>query len=169
MSDTVAAAMIAGLVALIVAALSNFGAEAYKRHKETTTIAAGLAGELAVYMDALPIILASWGHLQRRAAEGELLIVPKVPMPTNPVFDSCVSKLGMLGAEVAEEVAYVYTTVHAFRGLMANVHEDGTTAERQAAAIAGALWAAQRAHDRGKALLPKLRRIAKAEFLEIQT
>ena len=168
MSDTIAAAMIAGIVALIVAGLSNFGAEAYKRHKEMTTIAGGLAGELAVYLEALPVILSSWGELHRRAAAGELLIVPKMPMPTNPVFDSCVAKLGMLGADVAEDVAYVYTTVHAFRGLMANVHADETTAERQAAAIGGALWAAQRAHDRGRNLLTKLRRIAKAEFLEIQ-
>jgi hypothetical protein len=167
MSDPIVVAVIAGLVALVVAGLSNFGAESFKRHRDTVSLAAGLAGELASHAEALPMILKGWGHLQARAEAGEFLHIPKLT-PTSPVYESSVARLGALGPELVEEVAFVYGNIQAFRMMMLVAAEAKSAAE-QATAIQAALFNVSKARGRVEPLLKKLHRCARAEFLAIDS
>lgn len=165
MSDAVISALSSGFVALVVAGLSNFGAESYKRHRDKRALAAALAGELTTYLDAFAATNRVWEPLRLRALAGERLRVPKSPRPKSPVFESVVASLGALGPALAEDVTYVYATVEAFRDLMASVVSDDATAESQAAAIGAGLQAAGRVRVRATRLVADLRTAAAAEYL----
>ena len=56
MSETLIVALIAGSVTLVVAFINTFVSESYKRFRDGATVAASLAGELAAYEDAWPML-----------------------------------------------------------------------------------------------------------------
>jgi hypothetical protein len=43
------------------------------------------------------------------------LKLPEWPIPPSPLFDENASKIGLLGAQTARDVAYVYENLRAFR------------------------------------------------------
>lgn len=168
MPDPVLAALIAGIVALAVALISNFGSESFKRHRDASALAGGLAGELASHTAAFTLIESRWGLLRRHAIETrERLVLPQFPIPTNPVYDSCVGRLGALGPKLAEDVAFVYSNIQTFRQMMAFVAASETSVDQQIGGIFAALEALDRAKERAPALLQGLRRLAAAEWLAI--
>jgi len=166
MSDTIAAAFIGGFVALVVGTITVFGTEAYRRHRDAISLAGALAGEIAVYVEALPMIESTWGELERRAAAGTLLVVPNLPMPVNAIYDHCARDVGLLGPKLASEVAYLYGNVAAFRGAMAALISVRDDSVQQAALIRSALVFVGRGKAVGSPLLRKLRKFADSEFLE---
>ncbi len=118
MEPAVQAALVAGAVALVVAGLSNFGSEMYKRHRDATALAGGLAGELGADSGAYPQLLNVLPSLIDRASRGERVPLPRMKRPRSPIFESRVGDLGLLGPRLAERVAFVYARVEAFRVMM---------------------------------------------------
>lgn len=153
-------ALIAALVALVVFYLNNFVAEEFKRFREGSVLAAGLAGELASYRDAYPILrnFCEKAPGMINGGDREKMNLRAIEMPKDRVFDSAVGKLGMLGSELAEDLAYVYNNINAFRQGLTMVfaaHEDMGDDEL-ALRISAAGWALDRASTRGELLVPKL-------------
>ncbi|MDR5813827.1 hypothetical protein QCE62_09540 [Caballeronia sp. LZ033] len=113
---TVVAAVIAAGAAVTVAYASNFVAEQYRRHLDSTGWASAIAGELRSHAEAFPLLKALFADLLQRAEKKEPLPLYPIPMPTDPVFDSDPGKVGLLGAQFAGEVAFAYESLRAFRG-----------------------------------------------------
>ncbi|SEB91684.1 hypothetical protein SAMN02787142_0559 [Burkholderia sp. WP9] len=112
---TIGAAVIAASGALAVAYASNFLAEQYRRHLDSTSWAAALAGELESHASAFKLLKASLHGLVFTVKKKEPLPLYSMPMPTDPMFDSNPAKVGVLGPELAGECAYAYEQLRAFR------------------------------------------------------
>ncbi|WP_153135315.1 hypothetical protein [Paraburkholderia agricolaris] len=112
---TIGAAVIAASGALAVAYASNFLAEQYRRHLDSTSWAAALAGELDSHASAFKLLKAGLHGLVFTARKKEPLPLYSMPMPTDPIFDSNPAKVGVLGPELAGECAYAYEQLRAFR------------------------------------------------------
>lgn len=112
---TISAAVIAASGTLMVAYASNFLAEQYRRHLDSTSWAAALAGELESHASAFKLLKANLHGLVLTAKKKEPLPLYSMPMPTDPIFDSNPSKVGVLGPELAGELAYAYEQLRAFR------------------------------------------------------
>lgn len=168
MTEPITVALIAGAVALVVAALANFGAESYKRHRDATALAACLAGELGSYQEAFPLARDGWARILELADGGSHQKLPRIPTPTSPIFESNVAKLGLLGPRLAESVSYVYANIQVFRNMVI-VAIEAEDAPQQALSARAALVALARAETRGAPLVDELRKFASAEFLAIPT
>ncbi|CAE6786568.1 hypothetical protein R69658_04314 [Paraburkholderia aspalathi] len=95
-----------------------------------------------------------------KLAGGERLTTPEWPVPPSPIFDQNASKIGLLGAQTAKDVAYVYENLRAFRqnfNMLTKHHED-MTLEWSSAIVVGCLAAITRAEARGLLLIEKLKR-----------
>lgn len=112
---TIGAAVIAASGALAVAYASNFLAEQYRRHIDSTSWAAALAGELDSHASAFKLLKAGLNGMVLLARQGKPLPLYSMPMPTDPIFDSNPAKVGVLGPELAGECAYAYEQLRAFR------------------------------------------------------
>lgn len=113
---TIGAAVIAASGALAVAYASNFVAEQYRRHLDSTSWASAIAGELKSHASAFPELKGLFADLLGRVEKKEPLPLYPIPMPTDPVFDGAPAKVGLLGKEFAGEVAFAYENLRAFRG-----------------------------------------------------
>jgi hypothetical protein len=113
---TIGGAIIAAGATVMVAYASNFVAEQYRRHLDSTGWASALAGELKSRAEAFPMLKALFADLLKRVEKKETLPLYAFPMPTDPVFDSDPGKVGLLGAQFAGEVAFAYDNLRAFRG-----------------------------------------------------
>lgn len=169
MSDTLAAATIAGLVAITVAYLTQFLSEAYKRHRDGSAVAAAIAGELASYAPALPILcdlMRSWKRAIAEGRRGEIAFRP-MEKPTDLVIGEMVSKLGLLGVEHVEKIALVYGNVRGFRNgfeIILRDHAEMTDAELSGRCDA-CLMSLDRAHREGVPLVAQLKARARQKFL----
>ncbi|MDN7407974.1 hypothetical protein QZM42_05370 [Burkholderia vietnamiensis] len=110
------AAVIAAGAAVTVAYATNFVAEQYRPHLDSTGWASAIAGELKSHASAFPMVKALFADLLQRVEKKETLPLYPLPMPTDPVFDSAPGKVGLLGAQFAGEVAFAYESLRAFRG-----------------------------------------------------
>jgi hypothetical protein len=113
---TIGAAIIATGGAVVVAYASNFVAEQYRRHLDSTGWASAIAGELKSHAEAFPLLKQRFTDLLLRVENKEPLPLYPIPMPIDPVFDSAPGKVGVLGAQFAGEVAFAYENLRAFRG-----------------------------------------------------
>jgi hypothetical protein len=162
-------AVIAGCVAITVAYLTQFVSENYKRHREGAALAAAIAGELASYQPAWPMLnglLAQWIGL---IEEGNRQSIPFRPFerPKDIVIDEMVPKLGLLGPKHVESVITVYANLRAFRvglELITKEHAAMTDTELRARcqSLVGSLRRAVRA---GELLVPELRARADQPFV----
>ena len=112
---TIGAAVIAASGALAVAYASNFLAEQYRRHLDSTSWASALAGELESHATAFHLLKAGLHGMVLTARQNKPLPLYSMPMPTDPIFDSAPAKVGVLGPELAGECAYAYEQLRAFR------------------------------------------------------
>lgn len=112
---TIGAAIIAASGALAVAYASNFLAEQYRRHLDSTSWASALAGELESHASAFYLLKAGLRGMEMTARQRKPLPLHGMPMPTDPIFDSAPAKVGVLGPELAGECAYAYEQLRAFR------------------------------------------------------
>jgi len=105
-----------GLIATIIGAiLGAFLNEMYKRHRDAMATAAALAGELSSYRQAFVALDVSLPVLIGRVEEGNPLNIPEQAPPTDIAYEAYIDKIGLLGSELAEQVAYVYGQVRGFR------------------------------------------------------
>lgn len=96
--SAIAVALIAGVVALVVAYLNGILTESYKRFRDGSALAAGLAGELASYLPAWPLLKTSLDSIVGAIESGQRWTVCLRPFerPRDLVFEESVSKLGLL-------------------------------------------------------------------------
>jgi len=112
-----------GLFFLSSAVLGFFSAlaglflkEDYMRFREGKALANALAGELKSIREP---ILVFQDNLKKHPKN--INLVPEAwpsvewPIPSSPLFDANVSKIGLLDIKDAGEVAYVYENIRAFR------------------------------------------------------
>lgn len=114
------------LVALITAAftllgvwLTAFLAEDYRRFRDGSAMAAALAGELGSYALAMENAEVIFMRMATSIHQGEMQVFPSErPPKIDPVFDSTVPRIGLLGVEVAENVVFTYHMIRAWRGTL---------------------------------------------------
>lgn len=166
---SVAAALIALLGIIIAGFLSTIVAEDYRRFRDGSGLAAALAGELASYMLAAEIMLPIMDGLQQAAvATGGVPLPPlELHSQADPAFDTGVGKLGLLGTELAEDTAFVYQQLRAFR----SVYKLLSTPNLQLgptqtlAILAGWKGTLERARTRGKPLVLSLKSRADRRYV----
>ncbi|ACC75804.1 hypothetical protein Bphy_6783 (plasmid) [Paraburkholderia phymatum STM815] len=115
--------------------LNNFVGEDYRRFRDGVALAGALAGELDAHAKSIPEIrskLLQW-------AEGPESREPirNFSPPTDPVFDSSVAKLGLLGPKLAGKVASVYQEIRQIRADLLIVAQE--VKEMQAAELSARL------------------------------
>jgi len=158
---SVAAALIALLGIIIAGFLSTIVAEDYRRFRDGSGLAAALAGELASYMLAAEIMLPIMDGLQRATvATGGVSLLPlELHVQPDPAFDAGVGNLGLLGTDLAEDTAFVYQQLRAFRStykLLSTPNlQLGQT--QTLAILAGWKGTLERAQTRGKPLVLSLK------------
>jgi hypothetical protein len=88
------------------------------------------------------------------------LKLPEWPIPPSPLFDQNASKIGLLDAQTARDVAYVYENLRAFRQNfhMLSKHHRDMPKDWSHAMIVGCLAAISRAETRGMPLIESLKR-----------
>lgn len=166
MTEPLTIALVAACATLIVAFLTQFVAEKYRRFHDGSAVAAGLAGELSAYKHALPQMaktLREWGSLEH-GHEG--LILRPMDKPVDVFYPSAVPKLGLLGVDMVEDVVYVYSNINAFRmafDMLSKSFQDMSPAEfRMRASFC--FMVLDQANTRGERLVPRLRQRANARF-----
>ncbi|WP_440782904.1 hypothetical protein [Paraburkholderia sp. 22098] len=112
---TIGAAVIAAGAAVTVAYATNFMAEQYRRHLDSTSWAAALAGELESHASAFKVLKAGLQGVVLVVRQGKKPPLYSMEMPTDPIFDSAPAKVGSLGPELAGELAFAYEQLRAFR------------------------------------------------------
>jgi len=164
MSDLMLAAIIAASATLIVAFLNSIVAELFRRHKDRVALAAGIAGELASYEPALPILQKVLSDTIHAVETGNRGVIGYRPFekPKDLVFEKAVEKLGLLGPKLVEDIVYVYGNLNAFRtslGLISTHFKEMPDEELRARSTA-CLEALNRAAQRGGPLVVALKRVA---------
>lgn len=117
MSDTLLAAIIAGSIALTVAFVNSIVAELFRRRMDRMAFAASIAGELASYAPAWPLVIEKL-RTTINAIEGgarNAVVFRPFEKPRDFVFERMVDKLGLLGPGLVEDIVYVYGNINAFR------------------------------------------------------
>lgn len=156
-----------GLVTTIVGAfLGAILNEQYKRHRDATATAAALAGELSSYRKAFESLDVSLPVLIGRVQQGHPLNIPEQAPPTDIAFDKYADKLGLLGVQLAEDVAFVYGQIRGFRSAFFPLTRRGETFDPGyvEAALRTAHMFAQTASQRGEPLIKALQRRAARSF-----
>ena len=168
MSDTLIVALIAGSVAIAVAFINTLLSESYKRFRDGSTLAASLAGELAAYEEAWPILSDMLNSIvgASEIEKPNLEQLRPVERPRDVVYEKSIDKLGLLGASSVESVVYVYSNINAFRiafEIIARDHAAMSKEELKVRCI-GCKKALDRAATRGEDLIGSLRARACARF-----
>jgi len=122
--ESVVASIIAASVALIAAYLTAIVSKRHERHLDAIALASSLAGEVAAHMSAFPTIKLNWPKKIVDSRQCEHGYMADTGMPTSPVFEANVGKIGLLGHPLAEQVAYVYEILRAFRGVVYSAVRD---------------------------------------------
>jgi len=109
-------AILAAGVTLTASYVSGFIAEEYRRHLDARSVAAALGGELQGHISAIPTLRDSFAAILNTASANNRKTVLRNSGPVNsPLFEASVTKLGMLGPDLARDVAIVYEKIRAFR------------------------------------------------------
>ncbi|MEK8088087.1 hypothetical protein WNB94_16915 [Aquabacterium sp. A3] len=166
MDKSVIGALLALVGTLIAGFLSTFVSEHYRRHCNRTALAGALAGELGSYSEAWPLAHENINNAYNLALSGTEIKLPKIEKSTDRVFDSCVAQIGLLGPDLADDLAYTYNNINAFRVSIQAASEIHSDPVRQAAMLQAALASMHRANERGKQLPEKLRRVARERYFQ---
>jgi hypothetical protein len=168
MSAGIAAALIAACVALIAMYCTQFLAENYRRFKEGSAIAAGLAGELSSYKEAAPLLKKFFDDSLEMIQTGkkDQLLFRSLEKPVDRYYEEVVGKIGLLGPEIAEQISFVYSNLNAFRGafMLINDHHKDMSAAELTARITLCVSAMDRAFSAGWTLTQTLKERSVARF-----
>lgn len=158
MEASVIAALIALVAALVVSLINTFFGEDYRRSRDAKSLAGALAGELGSYSEAFPILKKGINLSIELGNEGKNIPkTPKFDKPSDRVFEGCVADIGLLGAELAEDVAYVYNNLNAFRVALMLANDPDTSNTFQLQFFKNALNALERTENRATCLIQKLK------------
>lgn len=168
MADVFVAAL-SGIVGVLVTGyFNNFLGEDFKRFRDAKALAGGLAGELESHLEALPALKAGLNRMWEATLDGQSLSIPEWPMPSSPVFEANTSKIGLLGPELAREIAYGYESLRAFRLNFHQLtkHHQAMPSEWASSTVNGCLAILTRAEPRGDRLVVNLKNFANLTYLE---
>ncbi|MDM0119012.1 hypothetical protein [Variovorax arabinosiphilus] len=129
MADSAGSATVAVFGALGLAYATQFVAEDFKRFREGSAVAAGLAGELDSYRGAYEILVNALTSWKTATEAGNRAGIPlrKIERPRDMYLDEVVSKLGLLGSELAGSTVLVYSNLRAFRLAMELLSTEGAS------------------------------------------
>lgn len=160
------AALIAFAGVLAGGYANNFLGEDYKRFRDGRALAGALAGELESHAEALPMMKAGLTKMEEEFRNGRALSMPEWPVPASPLFDENAGKIGMLGPELARDVAHVYESLRAFRmnfHQLTKYHAVMPSAWNHATTL-GCLATLSRAETRGLTLIANLKEHANSRY-----
>ncbi|WP_336817166.1 hypothetical protein [Burkholderia gladioli] len=160
------AALVGFLGVLVGSYGSNFLAEDYRRFRDGRALAGALAGELESHGEPVPRLKAGLEVMGDKVLAGEKLNLPEWPMPTSPVFEENAAKIGLLGPELARDVAYVYEHLRAFRMNFHQLtkHHTEMSAEWTHETIIGCLAILSRVEPRGAKLISGLKNYSAMQY-----
>lgn len=160
------AALVGFLGVLVGGYGSNFLAEDYRRFRDSRALAGALAGELESHGEAVPTLKDGLERMGNKVLAGEKLDLPEWPIPPSPLFDENASKIGLLGPELARDVAYVYEHLRAFRQNFHQLtkHHTEMPPEWTHATITGCLAILTRMEPRGRQLIVNLKNHADVQY-----
>ncbi|KGX70135.1 hypothetical protein Y026_953 [Burkholderia pseudomallei TSV28] len=160
------AALVGFLGVLVGGYGSNFLAEDYRRFRDSRALAGALAGELESHGEAVPILKDGLERMGNKVLAGEKLDLPEWPIPPSPLFDENASKIGLLGPELARDVAYVYEHLRAFRQNFHQLtkHHTEMPPEWTHSNIMGCLAILTRMEPRGRQLIVNLKNHADVQY-----
>jgi hypothetical protein len=162
------AALIALIGVLAGGYVNNFLAEDYRRFRDGTALAGALAGELGSHMQAFPLLRTMLTTLKKAFEQGERPPLRRFDPPNDPIYEANVGKIGLLGGKLAEEVAFAYQQIRAFRlnfVLVLSHHEDMKEPEI-VARLSACLDTINRGDARAVALLADLKALASQRYLD---
>lgn len=148
--------------------VNNFLAEDYRRFRDGTALAGALAGELGSHMQAVPMLRTMLTALTTAVGQGVNPKLRHFDMPNDPVYEANVGKIGLLGGKLAEDVAFAYQLIRAFRlnfGLVLSHHGNMDQPEI-VLRLSACLETINLGEARGVALLPDLKRLASQRYLD---
>ncbi|MFA8389719.1 hypothetical protein ACEPUD_06275 [Burkholderia ubonensis] len=160
------AAFVGFLGVLVGSYGSNFLGEDYRRFRDGRSLAGALAGELESHGEPVPRLKAGLEAMGDKVLAGEKLDLPEWPIPASPVFEENAAKIGLLGPELARDVAYVYEHLRAFRQNFHQLtkHHTDMPAEWTHATISGCLAILSRVEPRGVQLVANLKDYSAAQY-----
>jgi hypothetical protein len=162
------AAIITACITLIGFIVVNFIAEDFRRFRNGTSVAAGLAGEIGSYKEPEELLKKYMLQMIQIIRDGNRAALPfrGIETPKDRIFDANLANLGLLGSDLVEEVAYVYGKINGFRvgfGLIHDQHAQMADNEL-IARLQGAHDTIEAAGSRGRALAERLSARAKLTF-----
>ena len=120
--------VVGALGAVALAYINSFLKEQYVRHLDARAIAAGLAGELSSYEEAWPILrnmLETYLQLIDTQKRDQLTFRP-FEKPRDAFYEGNVTKIGLLGSTLVNDVVFVYGHIGGFRAVFGLIQEHGT-------------------------------------------
>jgi len=164
------AAVLTACVTLFGFIVVNFIAEDFKRFRNGSTVAAGLAGELGSYADPQARLVTVISKMQQAIAAGnrKQLVFRSIETPKDRIFEANVANLGLLGPELVLDIAFVYGQINGFRvayGLVSKDHKDMVDEELNLR-LGTCLDLLKAVLPRGESLVDKLKHRANLSFVD---
>lgn len=162
-------AIVTSAVALFGIYLTQFLAEKYRRFNDGSAIAAGLLGELRSYKadhEKLEVALKQWISTARTYGKDVLPMKP-IPKNSDPFFDSCVGRIGLIGDDLVTDTIFVYYRIRAAKDMINIVsdHFDDLSEAEFILYCESILDIIEKAANIGTPLLAKLEARSKAGFI----
>jgi hypothetical protein len=160
------AALVGFLGVLVGSYGSNFLAEDYRRFRDGRSLAGALAGELESHGEPIPSVKAGLESMGDKVLAGDKLELPEWPIPNSPVFEENAAKIGLLGPDLARDVAYVYEHLRAFRQNFHQLtkHNAAMSVGWNHSHILGCLAILTRVEPRAAQLIVNLKKYAAAQY-----
>ncbi|MGO4521136.1 hypothetical protein AB4076_11025 [Dyella sp. 2RAF44] len=162
--------MLAAIIALIATITGAFFgsliAEDYRRFRDGQGTAAAFLGELTGLYEGGQEMLRVLGVLKEITQAGKVIPFAEFDPPKDIVLEAHAKNLGLLGADAAKDVAYVYQRLNGFRtGYMVLTRTHKTLSPSEVvASLESCERAIQASQARGVNLLAKLETLAAAEY-----
>lgn len=158
--ENVAPALIAFTSALLVGFGAHFVAEDYRRFRDSKAIAAALAGELGSIMLSLPELRTALAQMKVLLDDQKSIPLPEMPDQSSPMFEANAEKIGLLGVDLAEGVAFTYDQIRTFRTLFQMLSKHHTTMDLSWSSllVGRCLQLVKSNQDEAKTLIENLRR-----------
>jgi hypothetical protein len=162
--------MVAAFIALIAtiagAFLGSLIAEDYRRFRTSQGIASALSGELSGYVEGGKVIRGHFAHMKTLIRDGKTIPFQPFDLPKDVLYEGLAKDIGLLGTDMAKDVAYVYQRLYGFRVgyvLLTRTYKDWVP-EQVIAMLDSCEGAIKAAQDRGEPLITKLDALAAKEY-----